>query len=373
MRSEGDQSIRVDDHLGTVCGQETEGRTVTRPNIDLTVVVNGDDQSVTVNLNQKVESLMREALRKVGINNPDLSEWHLRFEEGGPVIGADQKVADAGISNGMTLYLDPDEGGGGQIAAVLAKPHPEPASDPLPVLVDPEVSRTKVARMLDDWQAREAEYRERGWLLLSHDDLQVEVAFACRLPIGSFPDVVALPLAIRFGFENYDVWPPSVEVIDPIERRSLGAARLQALDYARVEPGRGPQQVFVGNHPKTGRVFLCKRGVREYHSHPEHNGDDWLLHRGKNIGTLTQLCTLLWRLTTRTVTGLDFRARRVDIDQQMLVEMQVAIAQDDVDSLRQQSINPLVLQEGAPFAAQPLPPELGQQILAALQAQQSGQ
>lgn len=26
--------------------------------------------------------------------------------------------------------------------------------------------------------------------------------------------------------------------------------------------------------------FLCIPGIREYHNHPSHSGDSWLLHRG---------------------------------------------------------------------------------------------
>ena len=35
--------------------------------------------------------------------------------------------------------------------------------------------------------------------------------------------------------------------------------------------------------------FLCIRGVREYHRHPAHTGDAWLLHRGRGEGTLAAI------------------------------------------------------------------------------------
>ncbi|MCW3033122.1 MAG: hypothetical protein JWM60_1467 [Solirubrobacterales bacterium] len=180
-------------------------------------------------------------------------------------------------------------------------------------LVDPAVSRAKLARQLADWDANAECYRKRGWVMLERGELHVEVGFMCALPIGPEGSVPAMPLAIRVGFENYDVWAPSVQLIDPVTRRCLDQPWIAGIDYERVHPGGVAEQVLVMPHPDTGKVFLCKRGSREYHSHPEHSGDDWLLYRGGGLGTLAQLCALLWRATTRTVVGLNFTVQRVPV------------------------------------------------------------
>jgi hypothetical protein len=41
--------------------------------------------------------------------------------------------------------------------------------------------------------------------------------------------------------------------------------------------------------------FPCLPGVREYHEHPGHSGDPWLLHRGGGEGTLYFLLEKLYQ------------------------------------------------------------------------------
>jgi len=264
------------------------------------VVAGGSPETVTVKESQKVEHLIKEALKEAGIKHPDLAEWKLRAIEGGPAIDPQEKVKKAGIVEGQTLYLDPEEGGGGQVAVALLPPEPPEA----PLLVDRAVSSAKLDRQLADWEAGRERHDSRGILLLGRSELQVDVGFCARLPIGAVNDLVAMPLAVRFDFRNYDLWAPSVRLIDPIDRRWLIDARLGAIDFENTAPDGTPMNLFIGRHPDTSRVFLCWRGVREYHSHPEHSGDDWLLHREAGHGRLGGLCDLLWRLTVSTVVGI---------------------------------------------------------------------
>lgn len=218
-------------------------------------------------------------------------------------------------------------GQAGDAASTEAEEHP--------TLVDPEVSRAKFAAQLEEFQASEGEYRKRGVILLDHGDLYVEVGFGCRLPITPYNDLVTMPLAVRFGFENYDVWAPSVELIDPLERRLLSESRIQALDFAAPINGN-PRQILIFAHPKTKRVFLCKRGVREYHSHPEHDGDDWLLYRGGAVGTLSSLCELLERTTIRTVSGVDCLSSLIKVGESVTVAKQVNLRQQNLEAMEAQ-------------------------------------
>lgn len=326
--------------------------------ITVTVVVSGTPQSVKVNDHEKVKQLMEKALKEAGIHKADLSEWNLRVNDGGAPISPDTTISAAGIANGATLFLDPDEGGGGEVAA--APQSPGEAPPPAPVLVDPAVSAAKLARELEQWQVNGEVYRERGCIMLGHGELHADVAFSCRLPVGPEQDLTVIPLAVRFDFENYDVWPPSVRLIDPVTRRWLQLPRIQALDFVHRDQAGNPLNVFVIVHPDTKKVFLCKRGVREYHSHFEHSGDDWLLHRGQGIGTLGQLCEVIWRLTTRTVTGLQFVAQRIAVDNVNVVKQEFALRQEDVDALSSQTRAELATQ---------LPAQLQAQLQAAVQAQ----
>jgi hypothetical protein len=331
--------------------------------ITVTVVVSGAPFTLTANPNQKVEHLIEEALKAAGIPHPKREEWTLRFSDGGAAIDPDSKIAGAGIATGATLFLDPAEGGGGQLA-VLGEPAAGPEPEPPPELVDPAVSAAKLAGQLADWQANEEVYRERGWILLGSGELHVDVGFSARLPLGPLSDVPAIPLAVRIGFENYDVWAPSVRVIDPISRRWLEVPRLRAPDFGAAGEGEAPLDFFVNGHPETGRVFLCTPGVREYHSHPEHSGDDWLLYRGRGFGTLGQLCDLLWRLTARTVTGLNFAAGRFPLDQGAATNFAVEIRQEDVDQIAPQ----LQAQIPQQIAPDQLPQELRAQLPPEVQA-----
>ena len=295
--------------------------------ITLTVVVSGTPHQVAINAHQKVSELMRKALQEARIHDVDLANWTLRFETGQTISPA-ERIAEAGISASQTLFLDPAEGGGGEVGDA-----DEPAS---PVLVDPVISAEKLKRQLDDWEANLEIYEGRGWAILGRGELHVDVSFSARLPVTPFSDLVATPLAVRIDFHNYDVWAPSVRIIDPITRRWLEYPRLRAPDFENAEGGV-PTDVFVNGHPETGHVFYCKPGVREYHTHPEHSGDDWLLYRGRGYGTLGQICESLWRLTTRTVTGLNVIAQRVELGGGTSSANQtIEIRQENIDELRAQ-------------------------------------
>ena len=129
--------------------------------ITVTVVVSGARLSVTQNGNQKVEHLIQKALEEAGIPHPQVADWTLRFADGGAAIDPDLRIDAAGIATGAILFLDPDEGGGGEAVVTLTLPEsPQP-----PVLVDPAISAVKLDRQLADWEANADVYRERGWQL----------------------------------------------------------------------------------------------------------------------------------------------------------------------------------------------------------------
>ena len=81
-------------------------------NITLVVVVSGQPSSVKVNLHQSIEKLVQEALRDSGNKGQAPSEWELRKSDGG-LIEQTLSVEEAGLFEGMTLYLSPRAGAGG--------------------------------------------------------------------------------------------------------------------------------------------------------------------------------------------------------------------------------------------------------------------
>jgi hypothetical protein len=213
-----------------------------------------------------------------------------------------------------------------------------------PVLADPGVSARKLDEQLARWEENRAEKEARGIHLLRRDGLAVEVAFVGRVlvsvPVGPAGQTVpaVLPVVsacVRIDFTNYDVWAPSVRFIDFFNRKP-GPPAVRAL---RWENGQ-EQNVLLG-HPRTQELFLCLRGTREYHEHPEHNGDDWLLLRNGDLGTLHRLTEQVWERMARNVVGLRFESQAfVAPDGQVIGGFHAVVSQHDIDSVRFESVAP---------------------------------
>jgi hypothetical protein len=178
------------------------------------------------------------------------------------------------------------------------------------VLVDPTVSRAKFERELAGYGRIAADQRRHGWWILHAEFPEVLVAFAA-------PQL--RPPAVLFGasldFTNYDLWAPSVTIVDPFTGEPLrykdipAALRLSRRVQQMVEvPGIGPvpgevEQPLLIAHEVEEIPFLCIPGVREYHDHPAHSGDSWLLHRGQGEGTLFFLLEKLYRYGVEPIKG----------------------------------------------------------------------
>ncbi|MDX6453829.1 MAG: hypothetical protein QOH16_3878 [Gaiellaceae bacterium] len=196
------------------------------------------------------------------------------------------------------------------------------ASGP-PVLVDPEISRGKLGREIAAWRSNEREYRARGWLLLDHDDLTVELGFLGRIPLGNGQAPILLP-AIRLDYENYDLWPTSLTFIDPFTREPAPAPLPQAL----IVGDAGPRNILLQNGE--GKHFLCVPGTREFHDHPQHSGEPWALFRSRKMGSLAVVAERVWQSMTQTIQG---------------IALQPALLQQIQIQLRAQQIPPEILQQ----------------------------
>jgi putative metal binding uncharacterized protein len=199
----------------------------------------------------------------------------------------------------------------------------------LQVLVDPVISRQKLRKDFDLWQ-NNTPHRERGWVLLHYDEkeLRVELAFLGRVSLntGSAPLPVVVS-AVRLTYENYDLWAPSLTFIDPFSRLP-SKPHVRAVQSATS----GPRDVLIDAHPETKLPFLCIPGIREYHSHPQHTGDEWLLHRSAGEGSIATICDRIWRYMARNVMGLTVHMQALPL-WPLRAQLNITIAQGDLDNI----------------------------------------
>jgi hypothetical protein len=194
-------------------------------------------------------------------------------------------------------------------------------------LVPKEVSRRKFQRELENWKQNEAIYRQRGWLLVRQQDLTVDIAFASVVRTSSSPSPLpVISVCIRLDFSNYDLWPPSVVFIDLFSGQPC-LPHVRAL----ITTPDGPRDLLVNGHPETRLPFLCVPGTREYHAHPQHTGDHWLLHRRMGAGALATISDRIWRSMARNVLGIRVTTQTFPAPINPGVDLR--LVQGDVDAL----------------------------------------
>lgn len=185
-------------------------------------------------------------------------------------------------------------------------------------VVDPEVSRAKFRHEIGDFQALEKEYRGRGWLLLRADFPIVLVALAA--PQLQPPAIVT---GVRFDYTNYDMIPPSVQLVNPFTEEPYSYAQVptrlnrsttnsgMAWQLPGMPPGARLQvnaiQPLMQASTPDEIPFLCIAGVREYHEHPAHSGDAWDLHRASGAGRLVRLLDVIHRYGIQSIAAYDVK------------------------------------------------------------------
>lgn len=180
--------------------------------------------------------------------------------------------------------------------------------------IDPAVNRAKFE--LEVAILRKQEDAMRGWgCWVSRAEYpNIDVIFVPRkgiqfaLPVGmtdpngrsviaaiegEVPFLTGRAIGIRFDLTDYDIRAPSVTFRDPA---TWSLIPFSELPRAQVSEDGSSQlmSVVLDSHPTTKQPFLCLRAVREYHEHPQHSGDDWMLYR-----SATHVFTLvhrIWRL-----------------------------------------------------------------------------
>lgn len=175
-------------------------------------------------------------------------------------------------------------------------------------LVDPEISRKKFEREIASFRRYELTYSKRGiWL--------VRACFPEAFFIFGISQVK--PPAIAFGalfnFVNFDLWAPSVKLADPFTRIPYRGKEAPNNLLRRVPgpnsvidlpPGMQlPLQAILQAHDPEDVPFLCLPGIREYHEHPAHSGDPWLLHRRNGECSLLFVVDQLFKYGVAGITG----------------------------------------------------------------------
>jgi len=107
------------------------------------------------------------------------------------------------------------------------------------------------------------------------------------------PSLAERAFKAHFDLTDYDLAAPSLEFRDPWNDSLLPYATMfRALEF---EEHRKTHLVLLDDHPTTHKPFLCLRGIREYHEHPQHSGDDWMLYRERM--SLFSIVMSLWRVS----------------------------------------------------------------------------
>jgi hypothetical protein len=183
--------------------------------------------------------------------------------------------------------------------------------------IDPTVSRLKFEREIKRLADQRDQLQARGIFLLGSPAYPVvELLYVPQRPLkvaipNPQPTTIVLPqgttsLAVaeitnlsaraftaRFDLTDYDIRAPSLEFRDPQTDSPLAyGTMLRAIEY---EKGREAHNVLLDDHPTTHKPFLCLRGFREYHEHPQHSGDDWLLYR-PDLSLFSSIMSL-WRVS----------------------------------------------------------------------------
>ena len=168
-------------------------------------------------------------------------------------------------------------------------------------LVDPVVTKAKFDREIARFRENADDHARNGcWLAKAEYPKALVIFGTPRLK----PPVVAFGAA--FDFTNYDLWPPSVRLVDPFTQvpykaRELPTPLPRRLQGAGEQPAPGVEVAIARLAQWYGLddlPFICLPGVREYHDHPGHSGDSWLLRRGTDEGTLHSLVTHLYHYGT---------------------------------------------------------------------------
>ena len=179
---------------------------------------------------------------------------------------------------------------------------------------DPTVSRRKFDREIAEFRSAIEEYGRRGWFLARAD-----FPYALVILATAKTQPVSILCGVWFDYTNYDAAPPSVRLVHPLTCAPYKHAKLPT-PLLRSLPANDPPAVPQGNvqvqlQPELQPLmqaygpedipFLCVAGVREYHEHPAHSGDQWELYRSSGGGRLVRLLEIVSKYGLDPIVGFN--------------------------------------------------------------------
>lgn len=163
---------------------------------------------------------------------------------------------------------------------------------------DPEVTRVKFHNELQEFKQNEDEFRKKGVICIKSNFPSITLLFA-------IPHIQPQPIAftVCIDYTNWDSEPPSIRFIDPftdkvLERKDIRINFFQVKDNNAIRVLPNGQIVELDLLQAANPPFFCIPGVKEYHQHPAHSGDSWMLHRTKGEG---KLCVLIEQLYKHSI------------------------------------------------------------------------
>lgn len=175
---------------------------------------------------------------------------------------------------------------------------------------DERVTRIKFERQLDDFEKFESEYRKEGIIALNIEFPYFEFAFIAKELLFQINNPSIAPdktlyihkpipsclFSVKIDYSNYDTVPPSITVINlftsKIERNVFYAPHIapnQQNKSSLIDEKFKSinQNILLEDNRK--QLFFCLRGIKEYHEHPQHNGDSWFLYRLEGKGDILNI------------------------------------------------------------------------------------
>src|SRR5690606_10277866 len=104
----------------------------------------------------------------------------------------------------------------------------------------------------------------------------------------------------------------SVKFVHPLTFEPVSIEQVPTRLNRKLEGSPVPQELLQAHQDRV--PFFCIPGVREYHEHPFHNGDSWLLYRKR--GGEGSLCFLLDNLQLYGTSSLTSYLWQVTINMQ---------------------------------------------------------
>lgn len=166
--------------------------------------------------------------------------------------------------------------------------------------VDLDVVKRKFEKEIDSFNTAKSVTLDRGCQLVGVAFPTVRLQVVKNLPLAGRPLPVVLA-SVEANYSDFNLLPPSVRFVDPV----LGSDSQPMFPILQRQVDGSDRSLVVDDHPTYRRPFLCHPGTQEYHTHPQHESDEWENYRpNHHVGGLLWLAELLWSCTSGRVTQL---------------------------------------------------------------------